>query len=79
MEQRRIGLSESAYTDLAGIEAYIAQDSPAVARTFINRIFEKIEQLYVHPESGRVVPEFNDKESQGAYIEEIPDRVSNSK
>ncbi len=61
MEQRKISLSESAYTDLASIETYIAQDSPAVARTFINRVFEKMEQLYAHPESGRVVPEFNNK------------------
>ncbi len=61
MEPRKITLAESAYADLASIEAYIAQDSPSVARSFINRIFEKMEQLYVHPESGRVVPEFNNK------------------
>ena len=61
MEQRKITLSESAYADLAGIENYITQDSPSIARNFINRIFEKMEQLYAHPESGRVVPEFNNK------------------
>ena len=46
---------------MANIEAYIAQASPSVARNFVNRIFEKMEQLYIHPESGRVVPEFNNK------------------
>ena len=61
MERRKITLSESAYADLANIENYITQDSPSVARNFINRIFEKMEQLYAHPESGSVVPEFNDK------------------
>jgi addiction module RelE/StbE family toxin len=61
VEPRKISLSESAYADLANIEAYIAQDSPSVARNFVNRIFEKMEQLYVHPESGRIVPEFNNK------------------
>ena len=61
MEQRKISLSESAYADLASIETYIAQDSALIARNFINRIFEKMEQLHDHPESGRVVQELNNK------------------
>ena len=56
----KIELAESAYEDLEAIEAYIAQDSPTIARNFINKIFGRVEVLYNHPESGRKVPEFND-------------------
>ena len=61
MEQRKINLSESAYADLESIEAYIAQDSAIIARNFINTLFNRIEQLYTFPESGKVVPEFENK------------------
>ena len=39
MEQRKINLLESAYTDLENIEAYIAQDSAVIAHNFVNTIF----------------------------------------
>ncbi len=39
------------------IEEYIAQDSPTVARRFILKIFDKIEQLRDFPSSGKIVPE----------------------
>jgi toxin ParE1/3/4 len=52
-----IVITETAYADLEDIENYIAQDSPAIARNFILRIFDKIEQLYEYPLSGKSVPE----------------------
>jgi toxin ParE1/3/4 len=52
-----IFITESAYADLEDIENYISQDSPAIARKFINRIFDKIDQLYRYPMSGKSVPE----------------------
>lgn len=56
-----VNISELAYTDLLEIEAYIGQSSPSIARNFINKIFNRIEILYDFPESGRIVPELNDK------------------
>jgi toxin ParE1/3/4 len=61
VEQVTIVITETAYIDLQEIENYISQDSPAIARKFINRIFDKIDQLYKFPESGKAVPEINDK------------------
>jgi len=61
VEQIIIAISESAYADLKDIENYISQDSPAIARKFISRIFDKIDQLYAYPESGKSVPELGDK------------------
>lgn len=60
MEQVTIVVTESAYSDLEDIENYISQDSPAIARRFIAKIFDKIDQLYLFPESGKFVPEIND-------------------
>jgi len=60
VEQVKIVITESAYEDLEDIESYISQDSPTIARKFINRIFEKIDQLYQFPESGKFVPEIKD-------------------
>lgn len=60
MEQVIIVITESAYEDLEDIESYISQDSPAIARKFISRIFDKIDQLYQFPESGKFVPEIKD-------------------
>jgi toxin ParE1/3/4 len=55
-----IVITESAYADLEDIENYISQDSPAIARKFISKIFDKIDQLYQFPESGKFVPEISD-------------------
>lgn len=56
-----IVITETAYADLEDIENYIAQDSPTIARRFILRIFDRIDQLYEHPQSGKSVPEINDQ------------------
>jgi addiction module RelE/StbE family toxin len=61
VEQITILIAESAYADLEDIESYISQDSPSVARKFINRIFDKIDQLYQYPSFGKPVPEIGDK------------------
>ena len=60
MEQVIIIITASADADLEDIENYIAQDSPAVAQKFISRIFDKIDQLYEYPKSGKFVPEIKD-------------------
>ena len=59
MEQITIVIAESAYSDLEDIENYISQDSPAIARRFIGKIFDKIDKLYLYPKSGKTVAEIN--------------------
>jgi plasmid stabilization system protein ParE len=54
-------ITETAYADLEDIENYIAQDSPAIARRFILRIFDRIDQLPEYPQSGKFVPEIRDR------------------
>ena len=61
MEQVTIVITESAYNDLEDIENYISQDSPLMARRFINKIFDRIDQLYNYPTSGKPIPEIKDK------------------
>src|SRR6185312_6696834 len=55
MEKITIVITDSAYTDLEDIENYISLDSPAIARRFVNTIFDKIDQLYRYPSSGKPV------------------------
>ncbi len=57
-----IFLTESAWNDIDYITDYIALDSIRYAQEFSDRLFQRIEQLYSYPNSGRSVPEFrNDK------------------
>jgi toxin ParE1/3/4 len=56
-----IVIAETAYADLEDIENYIAQDSPIMARKFILHIFDRIDQLYAYPLSGKPVPEIIDQ------------------
>ncbi len=60
MAETIISITETAYADLVDIENYIALDSPAIARKFILKIFDKIDQLALYPLSGKFVPEIND-------------------
>jgi toxin ParE1/3/4 len=43
------------------IAEYIAQDNPVAAETWTNAVFKKVEQLKAFPESGRVLPETDNK------------------
>lgn len=51
--------------DLKGIIMYIAEDSPAKARTIFEKIQEKAASLTQVPERGRTVPELQD---QGIFL-----------
>jgi plasmid stabilization system protein ParE len=50
----------SARLDLKELASYIAESRPLVAAHFIKRVFHTVEHLADFPESGRVVPEFDD-------------------
>ena len=53
----RIIWTEPDLQDLDGIADYISLDKPEAARKFVQRVFERIEQLRNHPESGSVPAE----------------------
>jgi toxin ParE1/3/4 len=52
--------SPSAQLDLKDIAAFIADDSPSAAQRFVKSLFQVAERLADFPESGRIVPEFDD-------------------
>ncbi len=47
-----------ALEDLQSIHDYIAQDSRYYAKRFIDKLVDKVDVLWEHPEAGRIVPEF---------------------
>lgn len=53
--------STSAYQDLADIIEYIAEDSPSDARKILSKIKKSVSDLYLIPQSGRLVPELQDQ------------------
>ena len=65
--------TEPALQDLDAIADYIALDDPQAARGLVQRVFEHIEQLKKHPESGSRPPEM--RRSRYRQIVEPPCRV----
>ncbi len=57
----RIIWSPDAAADLEEICDYIAKDSEHFAWVFAQGIINAIERLQIFPESGRIVPEYNQK------------------
>jgi len=55
----RIEFAHSAQEDMLGIIAwYSSKEVPDVGKRLVGAIIERVEQLAVFPDSGRVVPEF---------------------
>jgi plasmid stabilization system protein ParE len=52
--------TDQAIEDIANIEEFIAQDSPAFAIIQSERFFQRAEILEKQPKAGRIVPELND-------------------
>jgi toxin ParE1/3/4 len=50
----------SARLDLKELASYIAESRPNTAARFVTQVFHAVERLADFPESGRVVPEFDD-------------------
>ncbi len=65
--------TEPALSDLDAIADYIALDNPAAASELVRRVFEHVDQLEHHPESGSRPPEL--KRSRYRQIVEPPCRV----
>ncbi|MCX6952404.1 MAG: type II toxin-antitoxin system RelE/ParE family toxin [Verrucomicrobia bacterium] len=56
---RKVILSPRAIEDLGDIVRYIAQDSPDRALAFGGLLIDRVQQLADFPESGRIVPEYD--------------------
>jgi len=50
----------SACLDLQELASYIAESRPEAAARFVQSVFKTIEHVAAFPESGRIVPEFDD-------------------
>ena len=50
--------TDHAVNQLAALAEYISLDSPLYAEQTVERIVARLEQVRIHPRSGRVVPEF---------------------
>lgn len=57
----RLIWSPDAVDDLEAICDYFAKDSEHYARVFVQGAINAIERLKIFPESGRIVPEYNQK------------------
>lgn len=57
----KIEWSELAIADLQSIHEYISQDSAFYANRLIDKIASRVNQLERFPQSGRIVPEFNNE------------------
>lgn len=65
--------TEPALSDLDAIADYIALDKPEAARQLVQRVFQRVEQLEAHPESGSRPKEL--RGSQYRQIIEPPCRI----
>lgn len=65
--------TEPALNDLDTIADYIALDDPQAARSLVRKVFEHVEQLENHPDSGSRLPEM--RRSRYRQIVEAPCRV----
>ena len=54
----RLGWSRRAVRDLIEIADFIALDSPAAARVWVERLRHRAERAATAPRAGRIVPEF---------------------
>ena len=55
----RIIWTESVLQDLDQIADYISLDKPTAANRFVQRVFQRVEQLASHPKSGSIPNELN--------------------
>jgi len=49
----RLIWTEPALLDLEGVAEYIALDDPRVASRYVQKVFDRVQQLEVYPESGK--------------------------
>ena len=57
----KVSWSPLAIDRVSEIAEYIARDNPEAAKSWVDTVFEKVASLKSYPESGRVVPEINNR------------------
>jgi toxin ParE1/3/4 len=67
--------TEPALQDLDAIADYIALDNPRAARELVQRVFQHVEQLQAHPESGSLPSELSRSSRRYRQIVEPSCRV----
>jgi toxin ParE1/3/4 len=67
--------TEPALQDLDATADYIALDNPVAARDLVQRVFQYVERLQTHPESGSLPPELRRSSRRYRQIVEPPCRV----
>jgi toxin ParE1/3/4 len=55
----RLIWTEAALLDLDDIAEYIALDDPLAAARYVEKVFDRVERLESHPQSGRRPPELS--------------------
>ena len=65
--------TEPSLSDLEAIADYIALENPAAAAEFVKRVFDHVEQLADHPESGSRPQELG--KSRYRQLVELPCRI----
>jgi len=58
----RVVWTDEAQAHLDGIYQYIARDAPVYAQRVVDQLTRRSEQLIHHPQSGRMVPEYEDRQ-----------------
>lgn len=58
----RLYWTPQAVDDLEAIFNYISHDTRSAAKLFVEKIYYRVDQLKIHPLSGRKVPEVDNKE-----------------
>ena len=56
-----VDFSPQAIKDLAAAVSFIARDNPSRAESFGNELIDQTDTLEAFPESGRIVPEFQNE------------------
>ena len=57
----KVSWSSLAIDRVSEIAEYIARDNYKAAKSWVDTVFERVARLKTHPESGRVVPEINNR------------------
>ena len=65
----RLIWTEPALSDIDEIADYIALDDPVAAKRLVRKIFDHVEQLTDHPESGSFPPELRDLRGYRQIVE----------
>ena len=71
----KVHWTDEALSHLDNIYRYIAADAPVYALGMVDKITRRSQQIGAFPQSGRVVPEYQDQEQDIREVLEAPYRI----